>query len=63
MISMDVITSQAITVDQQEQADKAYKVNFDRLKSEIQLLERNDFVILKQENELLEKEVEVNQYN
>ncbi|KAK0541818.1 Protein fmp32, mitochondrial, partial [Tilletia horrida] len=34
------------------------KVDFARLKSEIQLLERNDFVLMKTENERLMADVE-----
>lgn len=47
-----------MTLAEHEKTTRAYQTDFDHLKSEIQLLERNDFVILKQENERLIQEVD-----
>ncbi len=40
-----------------DQIVRAYKIDFAHLKSEIHLLEKNDFGILKQENERITGEV------
>ncbi|ORE05854.1 DUF1640-domain-containing protein [Rhizopus microsporus var. microsporus] len=41
-----------------EKAIYAYKVDFAKLKSEVQLIERNDFTMMKAENDRLEGEIE-----
>jgi type II secretory pathway component PulF len=43
---------------EQEKSTYLYKVDFAQLKSEIRMLEKNDFAILKSENERLQVEVE-----
>ncbi|KAF1798698.1 hypothetical protein V8B55DRAFT_1523163 [Mucor lusitanicus] len=56
--SMTELTKPMVTKAEQEKAIYMYKVDFAHLKSEIQLLEKNDFSIMKAENERLQAQVE-----
>ncbi|SPO41355.1 related to middle part of C.elegans myosin heavy chain A [Pseudozyma flocculosa] len=47
-----------VTREEAEQNNYTQKVDFTRLKSELQLLERNDFAVMKSENERLMADVE-----
>lgn len=47
-----------VTKAEQEKTVYTYKVDFAGLKSEIQLLEKNDFTMMKAENERLQGEIE-----
>jgi hypothetical protein len=56
--SMTDLTDPMVTKAEQERAIYMYKVDFAKLKSEIQLLEKNDFSIMKAENERLQSQVD-----
>ncbi|GAN10326.1 mitochondrion protein [Mucor ambiguus] len=56
--SMTELTKPMVTKAEQEKAIYMYKVDFAHLKSEIQLIEKNDFSIMKAENERLQAQVE-----
>ncbi|KAI9474189.1 MAG: mitochondrial protein [Benjaminiella poitrasii] len=57
--SMSELTKPMVTKPDQEKTIYMYKVDFAKLKSEIQLLEKNDhFAMMKTENERLETQVE-----
>ncbi|CAG8596894.1 12792_t:CDS:2 [Acaulospora morrowiae] len=56
--SMQYLTRNMVTKADQEKALYTTKVDFAQLKSEIQMLEKNDFSILKSDNEKLVAEVE-----
>ncbi|CAO3625687.1 unnamed protein product [Mucor fragilis] len=56
--SMTELTKPMVTKAEQEKAIYMYKVDFAHLKSEIQLIEKNDFSIMKTENERLQAQVE-----
>ncbi|OZJ02970.1 hypothetical protein BZG36_04513 [Bifiguratus adelaidae] len=56
--SMNNITKNMVTKAEQEKTIYTYKVDFAHLKSEIQLLEKNDFTMMKSENERLQGEIE-----
>ncbi len=47
-----------VTREEGDQNNYTQKVDFTRLKSELQLLERNDFALMKSENERLMADVE-----
>ena len=47
-----------VTREEGDQTNYTQKVDFTRLKSELQLLERNDFALMKSENERLMADVE-----
>lgn len=47
-----------VTRSQQEKTIYTYKVDFAHLKSEVQLLEKNDFTLMKAENERLQAKVD-----
>ncbi|KAI3634468.1 hypothetical protein MIR68_007379 [Amoeboaphelidium protococcarum] len=55
--SLSISMQNMQTKEMQEQYVKKYKDDFDHLKSEIALLEKNDFAILKQENDKLIEQV------
>ncbi|KAI8069850.1 mitochondrion protein, partial [Gilbertella persicaria] len=56
--SMSDMTHRMVTKAEREKAIYAYKVDFAKLKTEIQLLERNDFTLMKTDNDRLENELE-----
>ncbi|KAI9146170.1 mitochondrial protein [Paraphysoderma sedebokerense] len=56
--SMQNLTKNMVSKSDQEKNVHMYKVDFTQLKSEIKMLEKNDFAILKGENERLVAEVE-----
>ncbi|KAI8376013.1 uncharacterized protein BYT42DRAFT_614800 [Radiomyces spectabilis] len=56
--SMTGLTKSMVSKAEQEKTVYTYKVDFAQLKSEIQLLEKNDFVMMKAENERLQGELE-----
>ncbi|KAF7730181.1 hypothetical protein EC973_002789 [Apophysomyces ossiformis] len=56
--SMSGLTKAMVTKAEQEKTVYTYKVDFAHLKSEIQLLEKNDFIMMKAENERLQGEIE-----
>ncbi|KAI8140747.1 hypothetical protein BJV82DRAFT_671483 [Fennellomyces sp. T-0311] len=56
--SMTDATKGMVTKAEQEKTVYTYKVDFAHLKSEIQLLEKNDFTMMKAENDRLMGEVE-----
>ncbi|KAJ9050698.1 Protein fmp32, mitochondrial [Entomophthora muscae] len=56
--SFNNLASGLVTKEQQEKSVYTYKVDFAQLKSEIQMLEKNDFAVMKSENEKLAGEVE-----
>ncbi|KAG1140585.1 hypothetical protein G6F37_008954 [Rhizopus arrhizus] len=56
--SMTDLTKIMVSKADREKAVYAYKVDFAQLKSEIQLIERNDFSMMKTENDRLEGELE-----
>ncbi|CAO3676202.1 hypothetical protein G6F70_000794 [Rhizopus microsporus] len=56
--SMSDITKVMVSKADREKAIYAYKVDFAKLKSEVQLIERNDFTMMKAENDRLEGEIE-----
>ncbi|KAG1049021.1 hypothetical protein G6F43_008626 [Rhizopus delemar] len=55
---MTDLTKIMVSKADREKAVYAYKVDFAQLKSEIQLIERNDFSMMKTENDRLEGELE-----
>jgi regulator of replication initiation timing len=56
--SMTNLSKTMVTKAEQEKTVYTYKVDFASLKSEIQLLEKNDFTMMKAENERLQGEIE-----
>jgi multidrug resistance efflux pump len=56
--SIQSINQSLIPRTEQDRTIRAYQSNFIHLKSEISLLEKNDFAIIKQENERIASEVE-----
>lgn len=56
--SIGNINESLIPRSEQDRTIRAYQTDFVHLKSEISLLERNDFAIIKQENERIASEVE-----
>ena len=52
------VQQNVLSREQQERSIQAYRLDFAHLKSEIHLLEKNDFAILKQENERILGETE-----
>ncbi|KAI7868485.1 hypothetical protein BDF14DRAFT_1724601 [Spinellus fusiger] len=56
--SMNTLSSSMVTKAEQEKAMYTYKVDFAQLKSEVQLLEKNDFTMMHAENERLQGEVD-----
>lgn len=56
--SVRTMTANLVTKAEQEKHRYTQKVDFQRLKSEITLLEKQDFSLLKSENERLLSEVE-----
>ncbi|KAI8878802.1 DUF1640-domain-containing protein [Backusella circina FSU 941] len=56
--SMNDVNRIMVTKTEREKAIYAYKVDFAKLKSEVQLIERNDFTMMKAENDRLEAELE-----
>ncbi|OBZ89895.1 Protein fmp32, mitochondrial [Choanephora cucurbitarum] len=56
--SLTELTKPMVTKAEQEKAVYMYKVDFAQLKSEIQFIEKNDFSIMKAENERLQAQVE-----
>ncbi|KAH8551334.1 hypothetical protein BGW37DRAFT_493266 [Umbelopsis sp. PMI_123] len=56
--SMATLSKTMVTKAEQEKTVYTYKVDFATLKSEIQLLEKNDFTMMKAENERLQGEIE-----
>ncbi|CAG8585321.1 9009_t:CDS:2 [Paraglomus brasilianum] len=56
--SMQTIVKNMVTKAEQEKTVYAYKVDFAQLKSELQMLEKNDFAMMKANNEQLVAEVE-----
>ncbi|KAI8080944.1 mitochondrion protein [Thamnidium elegans] len=55
--SMRDLTKMMVSKAEREKAIYAYKVDFAKLKSEVTLIERNDFTIMKAENDRLEGEL------
>ncbi|KAI8343919.1 hypothetical protein BC941DRAFT_386224 [Chlamydoabsidia padenii] len=56
--SMTHLTNSVVTKAEQEKAVYTYKVDFAQVKSELQLLEKNEFVVMRAENERLQNEVD-----
>ncbi|KAG2178231.1 hypothetical protein INT43_003484 [Umbelopsis isabellina] len=56
--SMANLSKTMVTKAEQEKTVYTYKVDFASLKSEIQLLEKNDFTMMRAENERLQGEIE-----
>lgn len=56
--NMQDLTKVMVSKAEREKAIYAYKVDFAKLKSEVQLIERNDFTMMKAENDRLEGELE-----
>ncbi|KAI8876134.1 DUF1640-domain-containing protein [Backusella circina FSU 941] len=56
--SMTELTTPMVTKAEQEKAVYMYKVDFAQLRSEVQLLEKNDFSLMKAENERLQSQVD-----
>ncbi|RKP14182.1 hypothetical protein BJ684DRAFT_19390 [Piptocephalis cylindrospora] len=56
--SIGQLTEEMVTKGEQERSAYTYKVDFAQLKSEIQMLERNDFSLVRQDTERLEGEIE-----
>ncbi|SAL96683.1 hypothetical protein [Absidia glauca] len=56
--SMTHLTNSVVTKAEQEKAVYTYKVDFAHVKSELQLLEKNEFVVMRAENERLQNEVD-----
>lgn len=56
--SISNLAKNLVTREEGEKTTYTQKVDFTRLKSELQLLERNDFAVMKSENERLMADVE-----
>ncbi|ORZ20536.1 mitochondrion protein [Absidia repens] len=56
--SMTHLTNSVVTKAEQEKTIYTYKVDFAHVKSELQLLEKNEFVVMRAENERLQNEVD-----
>ncbi|RCH92744.1 hypothetical protein CU098_006399 [Rhizopus stolonifer] len=56
--SLTELTKPMVTKSEQEKAVYMYKVDFAQLQSEMQFIEKNDFTLLKTENERLQAQVE-----
>ncbi|KAI9301225.1 hypothetical protein BJ944DRAFT_271796 [Cunninghamella echinulata] len=56
--SMTNLTRSIVNKSEQEKAIYTYKVDFAQVKSELQLLEKNEFVVMRAENERLQNELE-----
>ncbi|KAK9722712.1 Protein fmp32, mitochondrial [Basidiobolus ranarum] len=56
--SMQNLVDNMVTKAEQEKNIHTYKVDFAQLKSEIQMLEKNDFAVMKSDNERLLGEIE-----
>ncbi|CAO3618413.1 unnamed protein product [Cunninghamella blakesleeana] len=56
--SMNSLTKSIVNKSEQEKAIYTYKVDFAQVKSELQLLEKNEFVVMRAENERLQNELE-----
>ncbi|ORX62288.1 DUF1640-domain-containing protein [Hesseltinella vesiculosa] len=56
--SMNELTRSVVTRAEQEKAIYTYKVDFAQVKSELQLLEKNEFSVMRAENERLQNELD-----
>ncbi|KAI7879858.1 mitochondrion protein [Mucor mucedo] len=56
--SMTDLTKPMVSRAEKDKAIYMYKVDFAQLKSEIQLIEKNDFTVMKNENERLQTQVD-----
>ncbi|CAO3610937.1 unnamed protein product [Cunninghamella echinulata] len=56
--SMTSLTKSIVNKSEQEKAIYTYKVDFAQVKLELQLLEKNEFVVMRAENERLQNELE-----